>query len=106
MKINIDLSKDKCMKILLGYAVFITLFIGYVWYSFHDDVKTLKQLNYEIDAKILMISRFSADLRTVDANNYHVQEAMQGKIRELESELRKVKKESTDIKLWLKYKEK
>lgn len=106
MKINIDLNKDKCMKILVGYAVFITIFIGYAWYSFHDDVKTLRQLNYEIDAKILMISRFSADLRTVDANNYHVQESMLGKIRELENELRKVKKESTDIKLWLKYKEK
>ena len=93
------------MKILVGYAVFITVFLGYVWYSFHDDVKTLRQLNYEIDAKVLMISRFSADLRTVDANNYHVQESIQGKIRELESELRKVKKDSNDIKLWLKYKE-
>jgi len=106
MKININLNKDKCMKILVGYAVFITIFIGYAWYSFHGDVKTLRQLNYEIDAKILMISRFSSDLRTVDANNYYVQEAMLGKIQELESELRKVKKESTDIKLWLKYKEK
>ena len=105
MKINIDLSKDKCMKILVGYAVFITVFLGYVWYSFHDDVKTLRQLNYEIDAKVLMISRFSADLRTVDANNYHVQETIQGKIRELETELRRVKKDNNDIKLWLKYKE-
>ena len=105
MKINIDLNKDKCMKILVGYAVFVTLFIGYVWYSFHDDVKTLKQLNYEIDAKILMINRFSADLRTVDANNYHIQEAIRYKIMDLEKDVRRVKKDTTDIKLWLKYKE-
>jgi len=106
MKINIDLIKDKCIKILVAYSAIVTIFIGYAWYSFHNDVKTLRQLNYEIDAKILMINRFSADLRTVDANNYHIQEAIRYKIMDLEKEVRRVKKDNNDIKLWLKHKEK
>ena len=105
MKIDIDLNKDKCVKFLVAYSVLATLFIGFVWYSFHSDVKTLRQLNYEIDAKILMINRFSADLRTVDANNYHIQEAIRYKIMDLEKDVRRVKKDNTDIKLWLKYKD-
>ena len=52
-----------------------------------------------------MINRFSADLRTVDANNYHIQEAIRYKIMDLEKDVRRVKKDNTDIKLWLKYKD-
>lgn len=96
-KIKQKIKSCTLAQALSIYCAIVTVFLLYHFVTFRQDLKLLEQLNYEIDAKILMISRFSAELRSVDANNYYVQQSIEHKIQLLEND---------NKKLWMKLKEK